>query len=113
MGGFSQHSGKAWRFEIPEEFSQSVNKQNNLLEFVASVISVGIEILDGTPTQSCFLSFADNTSAVGWLHKANVNENTNKPLEIATRHFATLLIQANCCLYSQHFKGSENNSLMH
>jgi hypothetical protein len=108
MGGFSHHSGKAWRFEIPSEFLQAVNKLNNLLEFIASVISVWTEILDGAPPQSCFLSFADNTSAVGWLHKANVNETSNKHLETATRHFATLLIQANCCLYSQHFKGSEN-----
>ena len=108
MGGFSQYSGKAWRFKIPEEFCIATQKQNNLLEFIASIISVWIEILDGAPSQSCFLSFADNTSAVGWLHKANVNEITNKPLEIATRKFATLLIQANCCLYSQHFKGSEN-----
>jgi hypothetical protein len=108
LGGFSQHSGKAWRFEIPEEFLQAVKNQNNLLEFIASVISVWIEILDGAPSQSCFLSFADNTSAVGWLHKANVNETANKPLESATRHFATLLVQANCCLYSQHFRGSEN-----
>ena len=40
MGGFSHHSGKAWRFEIPSEFLQAVNKLNNLLEFIASVISV-------------------------------------------------------------------------
>ena len=108
MGGFSQQSGKAWRFLIPEEYILAVKKQNNLLEFVASVISIWIDILDGAPPQSCFLSFADNTSAVSWLHKSNVNEFKNKPLEHATRHFATLLIQANCCLYSQHFKGSEN-----
>ena len=31
LGGFSQHSGKAWRFEIPEEFLQAVKNQNNLL----------------------------------------------------------------------------------
>ena len=108
MGGFSLTTGKAWRFQIPDEFLQAVNKQNNLLEFLASIISVWLEILDGAPSLSCFLSFADNTSAVGWLHKANVNETKNKPLEIATRHFATLLIQADCCLYSQHFRGSEN-----
>jgi hypothetical protein len=108
MGGFSQHSGKAWRFEIPEKILHATKNQNNLLEFIASVISVWIEILDGAPSQSCFLSFADNTSAVGWLHKANVNEAVNKPLETATRHFASLLIQADCCLYSQHFRGSEN-----
>ena len=94
MGGFSNHSGKAWRFEIPSEFLQTVEKQNNLLEFIASIVSVWVEILDGAPAQSCFLSFADNTSAVGLLHKANVNENSNKQLETATRHFATLVIQA-------------------
>ena len=108
MGGYSQHSGKAWRFRIPPDYEQYVLNSNNLLEFIASVISVWIEILDGAPHHSCFLSFADNTSAVGWLHRANVNEISNKPLETATRHFATLIMQANCCLYPQHFKGSEN-----
>ena len=108
MGGYSQHSGKAWRFKIPPKYEVYVQCSNNLLEFIASVISVWIEILDGAPNHSCFLSFADNTSAVGWLHHANVNEAKNKPLELTTRHFATLIIQANCCLYSQHFKGSEN-----
>jgi hypothetical protein len=108
MGGYSQHSGKAWHFAIPIEFTPCVQNSNNLLEFVASVISVWVEILDNPPIYSCFFSFADNTSAVGWLHKANVDDSVNKPLQAATRHFANILLQANCCLYSQHFKGCEN-----
>jgi hypothetical protein len=79
------------------------------LEFIAAVITVWVPILDGsiTPT-SCILALGDNSSAVGWLHKANVNESHTEPFEIATRHFTSLLMAANSCLRSQHFKGIYN-----
>ncbi len=60
------------------------------------------------PPNSCFLSLGDNTSSVGWLHKANIDETKNYPLHEATRHYATLLINNHCCLYSQHIKGVSN-----
>jgi CTP synthase (UTP-ammonia lyase) len=74
---------------------------------------VWIEILDGAPKHSCFLSFADNISAVSWLHKANIDETKHKPFQAAIRHFANLLIKADCCLYRQHFRGCENKVANH
>jgi hypothetical protein len=58
---------------------------------------------------SCILSLGDNTSAVGWLHKANIDEANNKALQLATTKYATLLMDHQCCLYSSHFKGKFNN----
>jgi hypothetical protein len=98
MGGYRRSSGKAWRLWMPEEFTTFVKRSNNPLEFIASDISMWIEILHGAQENSCILSFADNTAAVGWLHKANVNEAQKKPLQAATRYFASLLIKADCCL---------------
>ena len=46
--------------------------------------------------------------AVSWLHKANVDENENKPLHLATRKYAEILMQHNCCLYSQNIQGEKN-----
>jgi hypothetical protein len=95
--------------EIPTEFKEFVKLENNTLEFVASMVLVWLTILtcikEGYP---CFLALGDNMSAVSWLHKANVDENENKPLHLATRKYAEILMQHNCCLYSQHIQGEKN-----
>jgi hypothetical protein len=110
MGGYSANTGSAWRWQVPEKYHELVQNKNNLLEFLASFITVWASILDGSaPHQSCFLALGDNSSAVGWLHKANVDEEQNKPLQAATRHFATILMNAHSCLYSQHIRGVHNN----
>jgi hypothetical protein len=45
---------------------------------------------------------------VGWLHKANVDESKNLPLHMAARKYAEILLQADCCLYSQQIAGKNN-----
>jgi hypothetical protein len=110
LGGYSVNTGKAWRWKIPQLFLQSVQNKNNLLEFLASIITTWISLLDiSTASLSCILALGDNTSAVGWLHKANTDESYNKALHIAARKYANLLMEHKCCLYSQHFKGEFNN----
>ena len=47
-------------------------------------------------------------SAVGWLHKANVDDTKNLPLHMATRKYAEILLQADCCLYSQNIAEEYN-----
>jgi hypothetical protein len=109
LGGYD-HKGNAWRFQIPESARQSVLLQNNSLEFVASLISVWVAIAKNyAEKETCFLALGDNSSAVGWLHKSNVDESTNLPLHIAARKYAEILLEADCCLYSQHIKGISNN----
>ena len=110
MGGYSATSGKAWRITIPEEFRNCIS--NNVLELSACIISVWIAILENdVPALSCILALSDNTSAVGWLHRMNVEDESisGKHLQQLTRLFASLLISSDLCLYSQHFKGSFNN----
>ncbi len=48
-------------------------------------------------------------SATGWLHKANIDASNNYPLHQAARKYAELLMEEDCCLYSQHIKGVHNN----
>jgi hypothetical protein len=102
--------GNAWRFPIPLSFRQAIVTQNNSLEFIASFLSVWIAIKNGYVTkETCFLALGDSSSAIGWLHKANVDETKNLPMHIAARKYAEILLQADCCLYSQHIRGIHNN----
>jgi hypothetical protein len=109
LGGCLLNTGKAWRWEMPSEFADSVQLKNNLLEFLAAVITIWLELLDkSTPHLSCILALGDNTSAVGWLHKTNVDESNDKALHLTSRKLAMLLLDFECCIYSQHFKGAYN-----
>jgi hypothetical protein len=108
LGGFN-HLGYAWRFQIPPAFRDAVKNKNNCLEFLASIITIWQAILQGRSIQDeCFLSLGDNSSSVGWLHKASVDPNRNLPLFLASRKFATILIDHKSCIYSQHIAGVSN-----
>jgi len=88
---------------IPTEFKDSVANSNNCLEFMASIITVWQAILHHwSKKEECFLSLGDNTSAVGWLHKANIDQSKNLPLFLAARKFAKVMLSSESCLYSQH-----------
>jgi len=108
LGGFD-HTGRAWRFKIPEKFQQFVKNKNNCLEFVASIVTIWQAIIQGnTEKEDCFLSLGDNSSSVGWLHKASVDSSKNLPLFLASRKFADIMISNNVCIYSQHIPGVSN-----
>jgi hypothetical protein len=109
MGGYSVNTGKAWRWEFPKEFATLLTLKNNQLEFLASVTTIWLELLaSSTPPLSCLLALGDNSSAIGWLHKANADETNNKMLHLISRKLATQLLNTDCCIYSQHFKGIYN-----
>jgi hypothetical protein len=108
LGGYD-YQGIAWRFPIPPEFHNAVQRKNNSLELVAAVVTVWSAILGGrAASETCFLALCDNSSAVGWLHKANVDDSKNLPLHRAARKYAEILLSAHCCLYSQHIPGERN-----
>jgi hypothetical protein len=111
VGGYSL-TGRAWRIRIPHE-SPIFGHQgiNNLLEFVGMAINIWLSCLEGGPSESCILAIGDNTSALGWLHSTS-RLDTNWAahavhLQVA-RKIATLLMEFNCCLASQHVKGELN-----
>jgi hypothetical protein len=108
LGGFNS-LGHAWQYKLSNEDSIACAKQNNSLEFVSALITVWLSISSKElEEESCFLALSDNTSAVSWLHKSNVDESKNLPLHMAARKFADVLLQADCCLYSQHLPGQRN-----
>jgi len=101
--------GFAWRFQIPTEFREVVKQKNNCLEFIAIIITIWQAILGSRSNQEeCFLSLGDNSSAVGWLHKASVDPAKNLPLFLAARTFAQIILTNNICIYSQHIPGISN-----
>jgi len=92
-----------------QEYREFIIKENNNLEFIASMISVWLTILTSHDEEfPCFLALGGNMSAMSWLHKANVDKNENKPLHLPTRKYAEVLMGNNCCLYSQHIQGVKN-----
>jgi len=108
LGGFDSN-GNAWQYQLSEADSKACHRQNNSLEFVAALILVWCSIVRGPEQkEACFLALCDNTSAVGWLHKANIDDTKNLPLHVAARKYADILLQVDCCLYSQHIAGAKN-----
>jgi len=70
-----------------------------------------ITIISNTQdTYPCILALGNNTSAIGWLHKANIDASNNYPLHQAARKYAEVLMKGKCCLYSQHIRGVHNNA---
>ena len=79
LGGYSDQ-GYAWRFYIPKELQGRAS--NNLLEHIASVISVWIDIHNGRLKQGdCSLSMTDSTTSEGWTRKTNFREDGKEPIQ--------------------------------
>jgi hypothetical protein len=115
LRGYSDE-GFAWRFEIPEDLR--FRASNNLLEYVASIISPRVDLLAGRLNQrDCALLMTNSTMLVGWLRKTNFRELTgNDPDPVqakvridTARHHVILLLKAGVKEYSQWFPGRENN----
>jgi hypothetical protein len=113
IGGFRLHTGTAWRIQIPKgSILYGSDRVNNLLEFLGMAINIWLECLSAAPTSYlCILGIGDNTSAVGWLHNSSrlATKLTahSAHLKVA-RHIAKIVLDANCCLASQHLKGELN-----
>ena len=106
LGGYSA-SGRAWRFYIPPQLR--TEHTNNVLEYMASIITIWIEIIEGRiPPLSCCLALSDSTSTVGWLHRATFDNNIRPVHETCSRHLARLMINADSTIYAQHQTGKHN-----
>jgi hypothetical protein len=76
---------------------------------MASIITIWAAILyERSGREECFLSLGDNSSSVGWLHKASIDPTRNLPLFLASRKFATIMLTNHTCIYSQHIPGVSN-----
>ena len=84
---------------------------NNLLEFIGMAVNIWIECARPDSSQDCILAIGDNTSAIGWLHNTSRLDPSwpaHKAHLIVARHIASLLINHDCCLGTQHIKGELN-----
>jgi hypothetical protein len=111
IGGFLLRTGQAWRIRIPvTSILYGSPLINNLLEFIGMAVNIWLECLVAQE-HDCILSIGDNTSAVGWLHNSsrlNVKWVAHAAHLLVARHVALLVLEANCCLASQHIQGDLN-----
>jgi hypothetical protein len=112
LGGYS-NEGWAWRWRIPPELR--FRASNNLLEYLAAVVSPWIDIRAGRlKPYDCVLSMTDSSTAEGWLRKTNFPEIGDSPIQAtiwldAARHHARTFMTAKIKGYSQWFPGKQNN----
>ena len=82
---------------------------NKLLEFLAEVICIWVDILEGKMNRyNCCLSLGDNSSTVSWLHQSNFDSENQQVHKEVARYCASLCIDAEVYPYLQHFKGFWN-----
>jgi len=80
LGGYS-NKGFAWHFELPEELR--FRASNNLLEYIASIISPWIDMLAAHLNRGdCALSMMDSSTSAGWLRKTNFREITSNDTDL-------------------------------
>jgi hypothetical protein len=108
LGGYNITTAIAWRLEIPEDCR--LRSSLNSLEFMASLIGIWMEHYSNSiPIESCILSQTDSTSAAGWIKKSNFAESKDQTVQLYTaRKLASIIIEAESCLYSQWFQGDDN-----
>jgi hypothetical protein len=111
LGGFATH-GRAWRWIIPQKLRGRAHI--NLLEFIAQMISIWIDHIEGRLNPlDCLLGMGDNTASMGWLRRSNFRENEEHDLEWLAkqkiaRKVAEIVLNSNTVLYRQWFKGADN-----
>lgn len=83
LGGYILLTGCAWRFEIP--FDLRLRTSLNSLEFIACLISLWIDLIEGNiPCESCIFSQTDSSSATGWLQKSYFADTQNTAVQLTT-----------------------------
>jgi hypothetical protein len=75
-------------------------------------VNVWLDCLESDP-KDCILSIRDNASAVGWLHNSsrlNIKLVVHEAHLMVARKVALLVLNAGCCLASQHVQGDLNKA---
>lgn len=86
----------------------------NTLEFISSVISIWIDILNNhINPNDCILSQTDSATAAGWLKKSNFLDTTSTSKFsihlVVARKLASIVMESSTCLYAQWFLRDSNN----
>jgi hypothetical protein len=102
LRGYSD-KGVTWQFEVPEDLR--FRASNNLLEYVALIISPWVDLLAGRLHQGeCALSMTDSTTSAGWLRKTNFRELTGSQQNKIIGAFAL-------ALHERRFSGPSHDTL--
>ena len=107
LGGYNPSTGTAWRFELPIWMRESMHI--NLLEFISCTIGIWLELI--RQKDSTFIkikALTDNSSAVGWLYKANFNPSSHAQHDTVARKLAKVLLAHDSSITSQHTPGKHN-----
>ncbi len=86
LGGFTSH-GRAWSYTIPPKLRNRAHI--NILEYLAQIISIWIDIIENTTKPEDFLlSIGDNTSSLGWMRRSNFRQKdeSDKSWEVKQMH---------------------------
>ena len=103
MGGYDSN-GLAWRYILPPELLDIFSI--NLLEFIASAISIHLSLAASTNPQK-ILAYTDSSSALVWLYKASFSSSMPCHDKVA-KWLALELMSCESALYSQHIRGRHN-----
>ena len=106
LGGWNPITKKGWRIKLPQWMLGKFHI--NFLEFLASWIGIWIEIINNKEKYARYLCLTDNSCAIGWLYKANFCPESQKSNDVVARKMAEIMMEEECCLFSQHIKGSSN-----
>ena len=123
MGGYSVTSGNAWRLKLDAKVLQEAGVSNNVLEFLACIITQREELLliekkrqlyhndDANMPLSlrfpCFLGITDSSSSVGWLYR--FRSPTKQPwVGRIARDYARHMLAAQAIPHPQHIPGIQN-----
>jgi hypothetical protein len=111
LGGYSA-TGRAWRIRIPASSPIFGNPTvNNLLKFLGMAINIWLECESSTEPLQCILALGDNTSAIGWLFASSKfasSSHAHRAHLLVSQQLATVLLQHDHCLASQHLKEELN-----
>ncbi len=79
----NSNQGNAWQFKVPDKLKFQAT--NNLLKFLAAVITPWIDIVKGRLNQGdCALSMTDSTTAERWMKKSNFIKPNDNPIQATT-----------------------------
>ena len=107
MGEYNPISGMAWRIKLSPWMQQKLHI--NTVEFISATIGIWLEIIFNKEINyQCINCLTDNSSAVGWLFKANFDPNTQQKQDMVARHMARILLESETGLYTQDVPGEEN-----
>jgi hypothetical protein len=84
---------------------------NNLLELLAIVITIWLQLVEDPDTENCIMALGDNTSALGWIYRSSHIDVTSLYFEttnVIARKLSQLVTNSRSCLASQYVKGHHN-----